>query len=175
MALTRAASRCSRTSWGTEVGEKNHRLGQMSVEAALLLPVVLTLLALLVQPICVLYTRTVMASTAGELARLAVTSRASEADLRSFALRRLAAVPDLSIFHEGGPADWELEVTGPDEGGSVLVALEGRVRPLPLLGALVAALGTGGDGTVLVRVETRGDLRADWIGGDYDDWVGMWG
>ena len=140
MALTRAASRCSRTSWGTEVGEKNHRLGQMSVEAALLLPVVLTLLALLVQPVCVLYTRTVMASTAGER-----------------------------------PADWELEVTGPDEGGSVLVALEGRVRPLPLLGALVAALGTGGDGTVLVRVETRGDLRADWIGGDYDDWVGMWG
>ena len=87
--------------------------GQMSVEAALLLPVVLTLLALLVQPVCVLYTRTLMASTAGELARLAATSRGSEDDLRSFALRRLAAVPDLAIFHEGGTRGWEVEVAGP--------------------------------------------------------------
>ena len=45
------------------------RSGQTSVEAALLVPVVLTLVALLVQPACVLYTRAVMASTAAELTR----------------------------------------------------------------------------------------------------------
>ncbi|MBM6675721.1 pilus assembly protein [Olsenella uli] len=157
------------------MGGGRGRSGQMSVEAALLLPVALTLVALLAQPACVLYTRTVMAATAGELARLAATSRGTEGDLRSFALRRLAAVPDLSIFHEGGPADWEIEVTGPDDGGRVTVALEGRVRPLPLFGALVSALGTAVDGTVVVRVETSGDMRADWIGGGYEDWIGMWG
>ena len=69
----------------------------MSVETALLLPVALTLVALLVQPACVLYTRAVMAATAGELVRLAVTSRGSDEDLRSFALRRLSAVPDLEM------------------------------------------------------------------------------
>lgn len=148
--------------------------GQMSVEAALLLPVVLTLLALLVQPVCVLYTRTLMASTAGELARLAATSRGSEDDLRSFALRRLAAVPDLAIFHEGGTRGWEVEVAGPDDAGEVTVTLAGSVRPLPLLGVLVSALGTTREGTVTLVVETTGDLRADWIGGDYDEWVDMW-
>lgn len=149
--------------------------GQMSVEAALLLPVVLTLLALLVQPVCVLYTRALMASTAGELARLAATSRGSQDELRSFALRRLAAVPDLAIFHEGGTRGWEVEVTGPDGVGEVTVTLAGRVRPLPLLGVLVSALGTTREGTVTLVVETTADLRADWIGGDYDEWVDMWG
>ena len=116
-----------------------------------------------------------MASTAGELSRLAVTSRYSEEELRAFALRRLAAVPSLSIFHEGGASGWDVEVSGPDEGGRVEVALEGRVRPLPLFGALVSVLGTARDGSVVVRVETSGALRADWIGGDYGDWVEMWG
>ena len=62
------------------------RSGQTSVEAALLVPVVLTLVALLVQPACVLYTRAVMASTAAELTRLAATSRGDEGDVRSYAL-----------------------------------------------------------------------------------------
>ena len=157
------------------MGVPDTRSGQMSVEAALLLPVVLTLIALLAQPACVLYSRAVMASTAGELARLAVTSRYSEEELRAFALRRLAAVPSLSIFHEGGASGWDVEVSGPDEGGRVEVALEGHVRPLPLFGALVSVLGTARDGSVVVRVETSGALRADWIGGDYGDWVEMWG
>ena len=53
--------------------------------------------------------------------------------------------------------------------------LEGGVRPLPLTGALVAALGTSHDGMVDLRVETTGSLRADWIEGGYGDWVEMWG
>lgn len=157
------------------MGRAADRSGQMSVEAALLLPVVLALVALLAQPACVLYTRAVMAATAGELARLALTDRGSGDELRNYALRRLRAVPDLAVFHEGGEGDWEVEVTGPDEAGVVTVALSARVRPLPLLGSLVAALGTSGDGAVGLRVETSGRLRAEWIGGSYDDWVEMWG
>lgn len=147
----------------------------MSVEAALLLPVVLTLLALLVQPACVLYARSVMASTAGELVRLSVTSREAGEGLRAFALRRLAAVPDLSVFHEGGPSSWAVEVTGPDERGEVTATVSGRVRPLPLLGALVSPLGTWEGDSLVVRVEASGDMRADWIEGGYDAWVGIWG
>ena len=42
------------------------RGGQASVEAALLVPVTLVLVALLAQPACVLYTRSVMAATAAD-------------------------------------------------------------------------------------------------------------
>ena len=113
------------------MGRAANRSGQMSVEAALLLPVVLALVALLAQPTCVLYTRAVMAATAGELARLALTDRGPGDELRDYALRRLRAVPDLAVFHEGGEGDWEVEVTGPDEAGVVTVAtlLKGTDEP----------------------------------------------
>lgn len=147
----------------------------MSVEAALLVPVVLALIALLAQPACVLYTRSVMASTAGELCRLVATARCDEDEVRDYALRRLAAVPDVPLFHEGGPEAWEVSVEGPDERGAVTVALVGRVRPLPLLGALVAPLGEADGGDVVVRVETTEEMRPGWLEGGYDDWIEMWG
>lgn len=145
------------------------------MEAALLVPVVLLLVALLVQPACVLYTRAVMASTAAELTRLAATSRGSAEDVRAYALRRLAAVPDVSVFHEGGEDAWEIEVDGPGDGGTVTASVAGAVRPLPLLGAIVSALGTSDGGVVELRVEMTREVRASWIGGDYAEWVGIWG
>lgn len=147
----------------------------MSVEAAVLLPVLLTLVALLAQPVCVLYTRSVMASAAGELVRLVATTRGSQEDVRANALRRLAAVPDVSIFHEGGPEAWVVETSGPDDQGGVSVSIEGRVRPLPLLGAIVWALGERDGEGVAVRVEAVGEVRSSWVGGSYGEWVGMWG
>lgn len=159
------------------------RGGQASVEAALLLPTVLALVAMLVQPACVFYTRSVMASTAGEVARLAATSRGSQEDIEAYALRRLEAVPDVSIFHEvagergeTGEQDdgWDISVTEPEEGNSVTVEIKGSVRPLPLFGALVAALGTEEDGTVGLSVTTTQKVRATWIGGSYESWVDVW-
>lgn len=147
----------------------------MSVEAALLLPVALTLIALLVQPVCVLYTRSVMSATAGELARLMATTRGTEEDVRSYALRRLAAVPDLSIFHVGGSEGWEVTCEGPDEEGVVRVSIAGHVRPLPLMGAIVYALGPQRDGNVRLAVEVSQRARASWIGGNYEDWIKVWG
>ena len=150
------------------------RSGQATVEAALLVPVVLTLVALLVQPACALYTRSVMAGTAAEVARLVATARGSDEDVRDYALRRLAAVPDVPVFHEGGPEAWEVATEGPDDAGRVTVSVEGRVRPLPLLGALVAALGPSGDGCVVLRAETSLDVRSDWVRGSYEEWIGIW-
>ena len=151
------------------------RSGQAAVEAALLVPVVLALVALLVQPACALYTRSVMAATAAEVARLVSTARGTEEDVRDYALRRLAAVPDLSVFHEGGPGAWEVGTEGPGDDGRVTVSVEGRVRPLPLLGALVAALGPSGDGCVILRAEASLDARSDWVRGSYEEWIGIWG
>lgn len=153
---------------------RDSRSGQATVEAALLVPVVLTLVALLVQPACALYTRSVMAGTAAEVARLVATARGSDEDVRDYALRRLAAVPDVPVFHEGGPEAWEVATEGPDDAGRVTVSVEGRVRPLPLLGALVAALGPSGDGCVVLRAETSLDVRSDWVRGSYEEWIGIW-
>lgn len=146
----------------------------MSVEAAVLLPVALVLVALLVQPACVLYTRSVMAATASELVRLAATSREADESLRAFALRRLAAVPDVSVFHEGGPDSWEVEVSGPDDGGVVTASIAGRVRPLPVLGVLASALGRVEGGSVVLEVEVSGRARAEWVKGGYDAWIKIW-
>lgn len=147
--------------------------GQMSVEAALLLPTVLLLVAFLVQPACVLYTRSAMASTALELARVMATARCSDEEVRTFALRRLSSVPTLSIFHEGGDEDWEIEASEGE--GRVTVRIAGRVRPLPVLGVLASAFGETSGGCVVMRVEAEQDVRADWVGGNYEDWIGIWG
>ena len=78
------------------------------------------------------------------------------------------------MFHEGGAGAWEVSVTGPGEEGRVTASVEGSVRPLPLLGAIVAALGASGGGVVELRVEVTREVRASWIGGEYADWIGVW-
>ena len=68
----------------------------------MLLPSFLILLLLMIQPVCLLYTRAVMESAASSAARIMTTS-GEDADeaCRAFVLRRLQAVPNVSIFHEG--------------------------------------------------------------------------
>lgn len=115
-----------------------------------------------------------MTATAYELVRVVATSRSSETDVEAFALRRLAAVPEVPLFHEGGGDAWEIGVEGPSAEGRVTVRIEGRVRPLPLLGTLLSAFGEMDGGDVVVRAEATETTRAEWIGGSYGDWIGMW-
>lgn len=151
---------------------------QASVEAAFLLPVFLTLLLLALQPCCLLYTRAVMESAAAEGARLALTSEAKDEEaLEAFVQRRLGAVPNLSIFHEGDDLDWDISlVRGTDSSGSVSVSIAGAVRPLPVLGAFVGAWGTPDEsGNVKLEVEVTYNGRPSWLEGSYDSWISSWG
>lgn len=153
------------------------RRAQATVEAALLLPSFLILLLLALQPMCVLYTRAVMEAAAAETARLMVTADAGGAEgCRMFALRRLSAVPDLEIFHAGGPLAWEIELTYAGEGaGRVGVSVSGAVHPLPVLGAFAAALGsTNAQGDVVMEVEVSYAGRPAWLEGDYGTWTKVW-
>lgn len=75
-----------------------------------MLPTFLTLILLALQPVCLLYTRAVMESAAAETARLMTTTTAEDDDLKEFTRRRLAAVPNVSIFHAGGPLSWDIEL-----------------------------------------------------------------
>ena len=83
--------------------------GQGTVEAAVVLPSVMLVLALLLQPVCLSYTRTVMRAAAGECARAAATAYGGNmaACERAGALRRCPRFP--SSMWEGLPTGrWSL-------------------------------------------------------------------
>ncbi len=144
--------------------------GQSSVEAALLLPSLLVVVALLVQPACLLYTRCVMTSAANEAVRMLATTT-NEDEVTAFVKRRLAAVPEASVFHSGGADDWVVEV---EQGDEAIVAVTGHVKPLPLMGFITATLGTTDDLGVLLSVTAKGMSHQDWVEGSYDDWTDLW-
>ncbi|WP_342589632.1 TadE/TadG family type IV pilus assembly protein [Collinsella tanakaei] len=151
---------------------------QATVEAALLIPSFLTLMLLALQPVCMLYTRGVMEAAAAETARLMITSDTTpDTTLKAFALRRLAAVPDVSMFHAGGPAAWDIALTRAVATGSeVKVVVRGAVTPLPVLGIFAGALGTtNAHGDVEMEVTVAYEGRPSWLEGDYDTWVEAWG
>lgn len=142
----------------------------------MLLPVFLTLVLIALQPVCLLYTRAVMESAASETARLMTTGTAEDDALEDFARRRLKAVPDLSIFHAGGPLSWEIELTRAGGDGMSGVKVAGDVKPLPVIGVFARAFGTTGrDGFVRLEVDVSYRARPDWLKGDYDAWVATWG
>ncbi len=138
-----------------------------------MLGVLMLLLALLAQPVCLLYTKSVMNHAAAQTARVLATAKSNNV-ARSFALRRLRAVPPASIFHVGGEADWVVDVDKSDGGQIATVSISGHVRPLPLLGVMVG-LGSERDGVgVVVRVSQRVRIRQEWLEGGYDDWMSAW-
>ena len=133
-----------------------------------MLPTFLTLILLALQPVCLLYTRAVMESAAAETARLMTTTTAEDDDLKEFTRRRLAAVPNVSIFHAGGPLSWDIEL-GRADAGSV------SSKPLPVIGAFAQAMGgTAEGGYVELKVDVSYQSRPEWLEGDYDSWIATW-
>ncbi len=148
----------------------SQRDGQSSVEAALLLPSLMVVVALLVQPACLLYTRSIMSSAANEAVRMLATTTNKD-EVTTFVKRRLAAVPEVSVFHSGGPDDWVVEV---EQGSDVSVAVTGHVKPLPLMGFISAALGTADSSGLALSVTAKGKSQQAWVEGSYDDWANLW-
>lgn len=139
-----------------------------------MLPVIMLVFALLLQPVCLFYTRTVMRSAAAECARAVATAYGGDTSAcESFALRRLRAVPDVALFHVGGKADWQVHIDRAD--AKVSVRIRGHARPLPILGALAAFAGHRDAKGVVLEVETTEVTRPQWLGGDYGAWQGIWG
>ncbi|QWT18317.1 pilus assembly protein [Collinsella sp. zg1085] len=149
---------------------------QASVEAAITIPVFMLCLIILLQPACVFYTRAIMESAAGELARLMITAAyEDDAAYTNFALRRLEAVPNLSIFHEGTKQDWDVSFERGGTAGAVQVNIQGQARPLPLLGSLMFLAGkTHENGLIPIRVSVKYTGRPSWLEGTYDTWVSVW-
>ena len=162
-----ATSRCSETT------------GQATVEAAALLPAVMLVLAMLLEPAFLLYTHTMMQQAAAETARALVTRAegvgVTEEACRAYALRRLAAVPDVAAFHVGGEAGWEVSLEGDASSAEVSVQIVGRARPLPLVGILAGFVGELEGDEVVLRASVRERARPEWLEGGYGEWVSVWG
>ncbi len=153
---------------------------QATVEAAFLIPCLLTLMLLALQPVCLLYTVAVMESAAAETARVAATraggGEEGDGGCEAFAMRRLAAVPDVGIFHAGGPQAWDVSVEGGQAMAEVHVTVAGSVEPLPVLGAFVPAFGdVDAHGNVVLEVDVSRPSRPGWVEGGYDAWSSIWG
>ncbi|RRF98926.1 MAG: pilus assembly protein [Coriobacteriaceae bacterium] len=144
-------------------------VGQASVEAAFLIPIFSLALSLLLQPLCLLYTKTVMWNAAAETARLAETNDSSE-DCTEFAKRRLAALPELPLFHEG---EWEIEIDGAQE-QQVTVTITGYAKPLPFLGLVAAMQNAGDTDRFELKTQVTEQLRPEWLEGDYAEWIEAW-
>ena len=148
--------------------------GQASVEAALLLPVLMVCLALLVQPMCLLYTRCVMQSAAAEGCRLLATATGDtdDAACEQYVRRRLSAVPRADVFLAG---DWQVELQGDAESDEVGVQIVGHARPLPLVRVVAALLGpTDQAGNVELKVSVTRCARPGGVEGGYSDWTSIW-
>ena len=143
----------------------------------MLLPTLGLVVALLAQPCCLAYTRSLMYVAAGEGVRVLASAPADDRDalVSEYVLRRLRAVPDVNAFHKGGADDWEIVSELSEDGKEATVRIKGHVRPLPLVGAAVAALYPhDAEGSVL-EVEVSERVRPSWLEGSLDDWVDAWG
>ncbi len=148
----------------------SQRDGQSSVEAALLLPSLMMAIALLIQPACLLYTRCIMSSAANEAVRMLATTTNKD-EVTAFIKRRLAAVPEVLVFHSGGADDWVVEV---EQGDEACVAVAGHVKPLPLMGFISAMLGASDSSGLVLSVTAKGKSQQVWVEGSYDDWADLW-
>lgn len=153
--------------------------GQATVEAAMLIPIVLVGMLIAVQPAIVLYDRIVMEAAAAEGCRVLETLPESDAsEAREYVLRRLDAVPKVPAFHVGA---WSVEVTGAGQQSQrASVRISHAYEPLPLMGAGMRVVGLArGDGLARQEVFREELVHDEWalhseFGLQFGEWVQRW-
>lgn len=113
-----------------------------------------------------------MSHTAAELIRVMATTT-DEGVVREYGLRRLSAVPEMPLFHVGDRDDWVIDIAGAGT-DHITVAITGHVRPLPITGAFVRALGAEDETGLVLHCEASESVQADWVSGSYGSWMQMW-
>lgn len=156
--------------------------GQASLEAAFLIPLMLLLSMMLIQPAILLYNRSVMHATVSESLRVASTlpqSSNKQELLKNFILRRLGSIPDIDIFHVKLKDSWELVIEEGKTHDDKTISLAHRVRLLPLFDTLARAFQVSDDGSIKQEVRVTGSSKAAWIaqsewGSIPERWVESW-
>lgn len=155
--------------------------GQAVLEGAFLIPVILLLLLLLVQPAILLYDRTVMNGAAAEGCRLLSTKSSSygnEAAYENYVLRKLGAIPQQENFHvHQSGCSYEVVLEGDEATQTVKVCIENQVRPLPFFDWGARVLGVvNSEGNFVVKTECELPAKNEWVassehGLDPKSWV----
>lgn len=151
---------------------KRQLRGQATVEGAFLIPLILLLLMMLIQPGILLYNRMVMQSAAAEGCRLLATrpvdEYGSEDAFKGYILRHLGSIPQQENFHvHESDCSWVVELRGDETHERVGVSIENRVKPLPFFDFGASALGlTGSDGCFSQKVEVVQQVKSDWVLGN---------
>ncbi len=154
---------------------------QAAVECAFLIPVVLLLFMLLIQPSILLYNYMVMKGAASEGCRLLATraeTSASQNVYEGSICRHLGAVPQQENFHvHQTGCSWIISLEGNEYDSQVKVTIENQVKPLPFFDFAAGVLGlTNGAGNFVQKVEVQREIKAPWVqasedGIDPNSWV----
>lgn len=142
--------------------------GQATVEAAFLVPVLMCVLLLMIEPGIVLYDRIVMNSAVVEGARLLSTQKDGDTKLvEDYIKRRLGAVPSVDIFHvHEGQCSYEIVCSGNCNSPSVSVTLKNKIKVLPLLDISLRAFGgISDDGQFEIEVTSMLPTQNTWAKG----------
>ena len=156
------------------------RQGQSTVEGAFLIPVILLMLMLLIQPGILLYNRVVMQSAASEGCRLISTRPSGDLSdaYEGYVIRRLGSVPQQKNFHvHEGACTWEVCFDGDEESDIVTVTIRNQAEPLPFFDFGARSLGlVNGEGNFAQEVSVSTHSKSAWVVGndqglDPDAWV----
>lgn len=157
------------------------RSGQSTIEAAFALPILMILVLLLIQPAIVLYDRMVMSSAAAEGCRLYSTASSDVVGkCEDYVKRRLSAIPQMDQFHvHSKGCTWNVSFEGGEGSQVSRVLISTEVRPLPLIGSGMWALGLlNRQGNLKIEVESMQKMQPDWVansaeGTDPANWAGI--
>lgn len=95
--------------------------------------------------------------------------------LRSSLAADLPRCPTSRFFMPAGRCRGISSWGGPGAGGVSSVSVAGEVKPLPVIGAFVQAMGSAGEGGyVELKVDVSYRSRPEWLEGDYDSWIAAW-
>ena len=153
--------------------------GQATIEAAFVLPVLMLLFLMLLQPGLVFYDHMVMSGAAAEGCRLLAASPATQKGIcEDFIRRRLSAIPQADFFHiHGGGCSYEIEFAGDESSETVTVRISNMLKPLPLMDMTMALAGiTDESGAMSISVESTTQTQPSWVdessdGRDPSKWV----
>lgn len=157
------------------------RSGQSTIEAAFALPILMILVLLLIQPAIVLYDRMVMSSAAAEGCRLYSTASSDVVGkCEDYVKRRLSAIPQMDQFHvHSKGCTWNVSFEGGEGSQVSRVLISTEVRPLPLIGSGMRALGLlNRQGNLKIEVKSMQKMQPDWVansaeGTDPANWAGI--
>lgn len=144
-------------------------MGQATVEAAFLIPVIFVVLLMLIQPAILLYDRMVMSGAAAEGCRMLITRSASSGlsddEYREAVKRHLGSIPQQENFHvhEGG-CSWNIELAGDETSSQATVAIRTKVHLLPLFDFGSVLLGVADeDGNIEISVSVTEPTQNTWV------------